>query len=137
MPESRMATGNIHPSAFVKLSTTLDGQVTECSGSDQPFGISQKGTRYPPFPGLDDGYCAIANETLLVYTFSDKEVYLTIGTGGCTPGAFLKPTTSGAGIVSTGAASPGEWVGAIARGTGNSGDLVPVDPIPPFLYAST
>lgn len=137
MSESRVATGNIIPSSFVKLSTTKDGQVTQCGAGDQPFGIAQKETRYAPFPGLDDGNCAIATENLKVFTFPDKEVYMVLGTGGATPGSFLKSDSAGKGVISTGAASPGEWVGAISKGNGNAGDLVPVDPIPPFLYAST
>jgi len=141
MPESRVANGNILPSTCVNLTSTADGKVDQCTSATNtnpaPFGISQKATRFAPFPGLDDGYCAIAGENLLIYTFPDKEVYANIGVGGCTPRSFLKPGTNGTLVISTGAASPGEWVIAIARGTGNAGDLVPVDMVAPFLYAST
>ena len=133
MPESRFANGNIHPGRFVKLdSSTAGGKVLECAGTTVPiFGIAQMATRNAPYPLLDDGYAAIASEDLLVYTFSDKEVWLEIGSGGCNPGDRLTSDGTGAGIATT---STGNWVGAVAKQQGAQGDLVPVDVVPSYQY---
>ncbi len=133
MPESRFANGTILPSRFVKLdSTTAGGKVVATSAAtDPPFGISQPETRQFAYPGLDDANAALAGEPLLVYTFPDKEVWLEIGAGGCNPGDALTPSTGGVGVVST---NSGDFIGAKARTTGNSGDLVLVDPFPPAKY---
>lgn len=134
MPESRVANGTITPSTFVVLDTTAgnNGKVLAASGTSVPiFGIAQKGTRYAPFPGLDDGNAALAGEDLMVYTNPDKEVYLSIGSGGCKPGDRLTSDGSGNGIVTT---TTGQWVGAEARGTANANDLCPVNPVTSYEY---
>lgn len=132
MPESRVANGNIAPCRFVKLdSSTAGGKVLQAGDGDKVFGISQPESRMPPYSGLDDGYCAIAGENLKVYTVADKEVYLEIGSGGCSAGDSLKSDTNGAGVATT---TDNTQVGAIAKQSGNSGDLVPVDLISPARY---
>lgn len=130
--ESRIANGTISPSVFVSLDgTTAGGKVIQCTAGLQIFGISQAGTRSAPFPALDDANAALVGEALTVYTFPDKEVYLQIGTGGCNPGDRLKATTGGVGIATT---SANDEYGAIAKQSGVSGDLVPVDLVSPTRY---
>lgn len=130
MSETKVATGNITPCSFVKQSTTLDGKVTLCGAGDKIYGISQKGTRNPPLSPLDDGYAAIAGENVMLYTFPDTTL-LTIGTGGCAPGDRLKADASGFGVATT---STGDEIGAVALGTGASGDQVPVKLISPTQF---
>lgn len=132
MPESRVANGNIAPCRFVNLdSSTAGGKVLEADADEKIFGISQPESRMPPYTGLDDGYCAIAGENLKVYTFPDKEVYLEIGSGGCSAGDSLKSDADGKGVVTT---TDNDQVGAVAKQSGSAGDLVPVDLLPPARY---
>lgn len=140
MPESRFVsssgTGLINPSSFVKLDTaSAGGRVIQAGAGDKMFGIAQPGTRSAPFSTLDDGYAARndsgQNDTVMVYTSPDKEVYLQIGTGGCNVDDFLKSSTLGVGVATT---STGDWVGARAKQSGIAGDLVSVDVFEPFQY---
>lgn len=142
MSESRVSNGNIAPSRFVMFDATSpvggrviqsdDGTIAGISpAGGKIFGISQTGTRNAPYPALDDGFAAIAGENLLVYTFSDKEAWLQIGTGGCNAGDYLKSAADGTGIVTT---TTGDNVGARAKQSGLAGDLVPVDLLSPVPY---
>ncbi len=126
MPESKQANGNILPACFVMLDTTKDGCVIQATAGAKIYGIAQVESRMFPFPGLDDGYAAIAGENLKVFTPADKDVWLQVGAGGCAPGDRLKATTNGVGILTV--TNLDEW-GAIAKETGLSGDLVRVDPV--------
>lgn len=127
MPQSFFATADIRPSRFVKRATTA-GYVTECDAGDPCHGISQPATRNVPFSSLDDGDAAHADETLLVYTFPDKGVLLELGSGGATVGARLKADADGKGVITT---TNLDEYGAIAEGSGNEGDLIPVTVVPP------
>lgn len=126
MPESRKASDSIPPSRFVKPYAT-DGYVALATAGAKCWGISQPQTRNAPYPSLDDGYAAIADESLTVYTYPDKQVLLEIGAGGCANGDRLKAGTLGVGLATT---TGDDEYGAIARGTGNEGELVPVDVVP-------
>jgi hypothetical protein len=133
MPETRFANGNIAPGRFVILdSTTPGGKVIQASAATAPiFGVAQDPTRMPPYATLDDGFVAVAGETLLVYTFADKEAWVEVGVGGCNPGDRLTANASGQAIVTT---TAGNFVGAFAKQKGLAGDLVPVDLMPSYGY---
>src|ERR1700693_1900180 len=122
---SKVANGTITPSTLVKLDTTADGKVIQCTGSDTPYGISQPGTRQPPYSGLDDGNAALIGETLMIYGPPMKDVLLQLGaaSGAVTSGIRLKPDSSGLGIPTS---ADGDIFGAISDGSGNAGDLIPV-----------
>ena|SRR5579859_2244988 len=123
MSRSYIAGGNIAPSVFVTPDTTVPGgQVVQAAATDKVVGISQPGTRQAPLPGLDDGYCAIATQGLVVYDENDV-CWLQIG-GTVTVGDFLKPTTGGVGITTT---TDGDFYGARALESGVSGDLINVE----------
>jgi len=123
---TKVSTGNIVPSVFVKLSTTLDGKVTQCGAGDKIYGISQPGERNLPFTGLQDGFAAIAGENLRIYgPGEDKDVLLRLG-GTVAPGDRLKSDASGFGVITT---TPADEVGAIAQQVGVSGQIIAVQPI--------
>lgn len=130
MGQSRVATGNVSPCRFIKLATTADGQATQCGAGDQIFGISGPSTRQAPYPGLDDGYHAIAGENIAVREYPERDVLLELS-GTVSPGDRLKADTNGTGIVTT---SANDEIGAIAKAAGVSGDRIPVDPLPPMRY---
>jgi hypothetical protein len=120
---SKVAGGNITPSSFVKLDTSNAGQVLLCGAGENPYGISQPGTRNAPFPSLDDGFAAVITENLMVYGAPAKDVLLRLGAGGALIGSHLKSDASGFGIACTGTT---DVYGAIAQEAGASGDLIRV-----------
>ncbi len=128
---SRVANGNISPSRFVKQDTTVVGKVLQTSATTDPvYGISQPGTRNPPYPLLDDGFAAIAGENLFIYGPPDKDVMLELG-GTVTQGDSLTSDSSGRGITTT---STGNFIGAIAMANGTIGQLIPVECVPSTKY---
>lgn len=118
---SKVADGNIRPYRFVKLSTTTEGRVLEADAGNKIYGISQEGTRRPPYSGLDDGFAAIQGESLRIYGQGAK-CFLTLG-GDVTAGDRLKSDADGQGVT---ASSDTEEYGAIAELDGVSGDRIPV-----------
>ena len=123
MSRSYIAGGNVAPSVFVTPDTSVvGGQVVQAGAGDKVFGISQPGTRQAPLAGLDDGFCAIAGQGLMVLDAKDVG-WLQIG-GTVTFGDFLKPTTGGVGVTTT---SDGDFYGARALESGVSGDLINVE----------
>ena len=130
--QTKVATGNIAPSVFVKLSTTLDGQCTQCGAGDKIFGISGPSERQPPLDGLQDGYHAIAGENCKIFTAGARDVMLTLG-GTVSPGDRLKADASGFGVVTT--TNLDEW-GALATVAGVSGQKIPVDVVFPSQISS-
>jgi hypothetical protein len=127
---TKIASGNISPARFVKLSTTALGQVTQCGAGDQIYGISQPGTHNVPYLGLDDGWAAQANEPLNIFGLGSKDVLLTLG-GSVTKGDRLKSDANGQGVTTT---SANDEVGAIAQANGVSGDMIPVQIVGPQRY---
>ena len=115
-----VAGGNISPHRFVKPSTTADHTVLQAGAGEKVVGISQRGTRNVPYSSLDDGYAAIAGESLRVY--STGETCLVECGGTVTPGDRLKADSNGKAVV----ASSGDEYGAIAGQAGTSGKLVEV-----------
>jgi hypothetical protein len=131
--QTKVASGNIKPSRFVKIVSQTDGQVAQAGAGNRTFGISQEGTRNTPLAGFDDGYAAIANENLHIYTPGDVDVLLMIGSGGCAPGDRLKAGSDGEGIVTT---TNLDEVGAIAESTASQYGFARVRPVFPQQVSS-
>ncbi len=127
---TKVANGNVAPSRFVKLDTTTEGRVLQATAGDKIYGISQQGTRNTPYGALDDGFAAIAGENLNIYGPPEKDVLLELG-GTVTRGDSLKSDANGKGVTTT---STGDWIGAIALDSGATGDLIPIQTIPPTQY---
>ena len=127
---SKTANGNIAPSRFVILDTTNFGNVTQCALNGIPYGVSQPGTRNAPYPGLDDGYAAIAGDHLFIYGPPDKDIMLELG-GTVAIGDHLESDSSGRGVTTT---TTGQWIGAIAQAPGTIGQLIPVQLVAPAQY---
>ncbi len=129
---TRVAGGNIKPSRFVTISTTVRGRVTQTTTGAQIHGISQEGTRNTPYSSLDDGYAAIAGENIRIYGPPNKDVLLVIG-GTVTAGDRLKSDTDGKGVVTI---TNLEEYGAIAMVDGVLNDVIPVQCVGPSQISS-
>lgn len=127
MSSSFLAGGNIPPSRFVSLSTTLDRTLVLSASGDLPVGISQLGTHLVPALGIDDGYAAVAGENVRVYTQDDEEAWLELS-GTVAPGDLIKPDLSGNGTGIKSSAD-GDNYGARAYTNGVSGQIVKVKPL--------
>lgn len=120
---SKVANGNITPSRFVKLDTTVDGKVLQAGAGDMIFGVAQEGTRLAPLSGWDDGYAAKAGENIRVYAApEDKDCFLEIA-GTTSVGDKLKSDGSGLGVVTT---TANDNIGAIADEAGTANQLIKV-----------
>ena len=123
---SAVAGGTIAPCRFVTMSESSgEPVVAHSAAGENPWGISPKGTRRMALSGWDDGYAAIAGETMAVFGPGDDEALLEIG-GTITSGMEIKATTDGKGIEADTDKDP---VGAIALEGGASGDLIKVKPV--------
>lgn len=117
---SRLATGNVNPCRFQKLATTA-GYSTQCTAAtDNIFGISGKSKREIPLGALDDGYHAIAGETVRIHGEGEMNVLLEIG-GTVAAGDMLTSDSAGKGITTV---TDHNQVGAKALQSGVSGDLI-------------
>ncbi len=124
---SAVANGNIFPMTIVKLDTSAGntGKVLQAGAGDVPYGISQQGTRNAPFPGLDDGYAAIAGETLRVYTPADPEdMPLVQVDAAYAQGTLIKPSTNGIGT--TASADGDYYIGRLAEASTAANQLVQI-----------
>ena len=128
---SKKASGNITPYSFVKTYTSADNTVALAGAGEQIFGISQPSTRRTPYSSLDDGYAAIDGEDLDV--FSVGEVCLLRIAGTITPGTRLKSDASGFAVA---VASNNDEYGAVALGSGVSGELIMVQVTPESQYGA-
>lgn len=117
-----VSAGNIAPHRFVKQSTAADNKCAQCGANDIPVGISQRGTRNAPLTGWDDGYAAIAGESLQIYGLKET-CMLELG-GTVTRGARLKSDADGKGV--TASQGSGDNYGAIAGQSGTAGTLIEV-----------
>lgn len=141
---SKVANGNINPSRFVKLDTTVAGGgyvIIAAANSDNLYGISQPGTHAPPgnlLPSttLDDGYAAVQNENIRVFVAgeggSDGTLCWLQAGGTVTTGDELTSDSSGRGVTTT---TTGQIIGARAMQSGVSGDLIKVQVLPGFPHA--
>jgi len=114
------AGGNILPSIFVKISTTADDTVLACVAGDDPFGISQEGVDQPPGVAGSDGNAGRAGENMKVYG-PGSQCLITLGTGGCARGDYLKPAAAGNGVTASTAA---DKYGAQALEIGAAGEKI-------------
>lgn len=117
------ANGNIIPSVFVKLDATYTtpnqgNRVIVAGAGERVIGVSQKGTRETPLSGLDNGYAAIAGQSLQVFT-PGCVAPLALGAT-VAEGDLLMPTTDGTAIPHTN----GNWYGAIAPMAGIAGQIM-------------
>lgn len=122
-----VAAGNITPSSFVTRSTSVDNQFVLASGNTVPIaGISGKGTRYPPYAGLNDGNLAIATENFHLYQVGvDTEAPLMLG-GTVAAGDLLTSDANGHGITTT---TTAQFIGAQAMQAGVANQIISVKPM--------
>lgn len=120
---SGMANGDIHPYRAVMIDTTIDNRLIEATAGAAAIGISGKGTRYAPWSALDDTLIAKVNEVFQYWGMGEENVPAEIG-GTVASGDRLKVTTAGKLIAVT--ADADHYI-AIARMSGASGDIIPVD----------
>jgi hypothetical protein len=124
---SAVAGGNISPARFVTLSTSSsEPVVTQSAANDAVWGISPKSTRRMALSGWDDGYAAIAGETMAVFGPGDDEALLELGEAVTAAGQYLQAGTDGKGELAT---TDKDHVGAVALETGAIGDLIKVKPM--------
>jgi hypothetical protein len=134
-----MANGNISPSTFVAMDTSLDFSVLQATGVSAPIiGVSQPGTLQPPglqvalFPGTTptSQYAAVAGSQLEIFGMGDT-CSLTIGAASVPTAQFLTADTNGNGV----AATSGNYVGAMTFSSAVAGAVVKVLVLPPGLKA--
>lgn len=115
------ATGNVTPCRFVKLvSGNGDYAGAQCVADDRAIGISRPDTRSSTYPGLDDGFHAIAGEPIAIST--PGTVGLLESGAAIAVGAILEPDANGRGITSVSG-----WSSAIAlQSAAAAGELIQV-----------
>ncbi|VTS00597.1 hypothetical protein [Tuwongella immobilis] len=124
MAHTRVAGGDIYPARFVRLDPSADGKVLAAGAGGLVWGISQPGTRMPPFDGLDDGKAAIAGENVRVFgPGEDQRCMLEIGAD-VTRGQLLKSDTNSKGVP---VSANNDVYGAVALASGKAGDLIEVE----------
>ena len=128
---SMKASGNVSPMRFVHLVSSADNTAALAGAGESCFGISQMGTRNPPYSTLDDGYAAIDGEDLEVFGVGETTLLEIAAT--VVPGDRLKADASGKGTPVT--ANNDEY-GAVATRAGVSGDLIPVYVEPNSQYGA-
>ncbi len=95
---SAAASGNILPMSVIKFDTANDGRVLQAGAGDVPCGIAEAWTRNPPYPGLDDGFNAIAGEDVTYFMPGYNhgcKAQIDVNAGTITPGTLLKPASTG------------------------------------------
>lgn len=123
MSKQRIANGNIKPMRFVMPDTSVDNRVIVAATTTMPCGISQQGTRRPPYDTLDDGYAAIAGEDVQVFDMPGEPARLALS-GTVAAGDLLKPDAVDGGGITAGA---GDKYGARALQAGTSGKIIEVE----------
>ncbi len=120
-PFGLKANGNINPCKFICLDTTTSNaalQGSTAAGQTLVIGITGQSTELPPTDGAAT-YHATAGNPLNEWFGEGAECLLTIGSGGCTVGDFLKPDVNGAGVTTT---SDADFYGARALETASAGE---------------
>lgn len=124
------AGGDINPARFTSISTAANNTVLESnSGDTKLFGISTEATKNAPQSG-GSTLAAESGDEVRIYE-PGKTCLLTIGSGGCTAGDFLKPDNDGKGVTAT----TGAVAGAQAMETASASELALVRVIPPSYVA--
>lgn len=134
---TKVADGNVSPSRFVSLSTTVTDRVTQtANNSTAIYGVSQPGVRNAPLiptgssSGLDDGFAAVQGDTLKIYGAPNKDVLLQLG-GTVTMGDYLTSDGNGKGVTTT---TTGQYIGGRAMESGVTDDLIRVELFPSTQY---
>lgn len=121
-----MANGNIKASRFVKIDTTVNNAVLQCSTNQATIGISQEGTKYPPASDQTNVYAAEQYDNIEVYADGTDECLLCLGTGGAYAGAYLVSDSDGCGTIAATTGATAQLIGAVAMQAGLSGELIRV-----------
>lgn len=123
---SGRAGGDIRPARFVKLTQSSgEPQILECDANEAVWGISPQWSRRMALSGWDDGFAAVAGDTMNVYGPGDDEAVLEIAEA-CEAGAYLQSDADGKGVLAT---TDKDHVGAVAKHGGAAGDLIKVKPV--------
>lgn len=120
---SAKANGNISPYCAVMVDTTVNNRLIQATAGALAIGIAGKGTRYPPWTPLNDGYLAIVDENFNYWGAGEENVPAQLG-GTVASGDRLKVTTGGKLIATT---ADGDKFVAIARMAGMLDEIIPVD----------
>lgn len=116
-----VATGNIAPSRFVKLSGSFGA--AQAAADDRPIGISGEYTKRH-----DSTLHAESGDQVLVYGLG--QVCLLEVSANVAAGQLLKSDANGAGVpVATNATPTQQWFGAVALESRSSGELCRVQVI--------
>lgn len=124
MPRSFVANGDIRPSRAVKLDTTAEGRVLEGNADDKLYGIAHESLRRH-----DSTLAAQAGENITVYTEGD-ECHFEAG-GTIAVDDRLECDNDGKATATT---TDNNWIIAIARTAGVSGQLIRVQVVEPTRY---
>ncbi len=126
---SYQAGGNISPSRFVMAQLgTGQFQVIQATTAQPLFGISQMGTFYAPGTAADNTYAAVSGQYLGVYRDEEHDDILLYLGGTVTGGQMLKSDANGFGVAADFTLSVIQYIGAEARESGVSGQLIRVIP---------
>lgn len=126
---SFLATSNILPSIFVICDPAASknfyakaGASASVDGDNPILGISQEGTQDPPGVTGSGTYAATDGKPIDIYGPGDV-CLLTIGSGGCTAGNWLKADATGLGVIIDTSAGGLQFYGAKALQTCSAGEL--------------
>lgn len=107
----------------------IDFQVVNANGSQPIVGISQPGTKVPPgTPGFDDNIAGTSGDIIAVFQDEANDEPLLRIAGTVTGGMYLKADTNGFGVQFNPNSTTAQYIGAEARQSGVSGDLIRVRP---------
>lgn len=126
------ATGNVSPCRFVKLGVAADETGTAAGANEAVIGISGDGSRNAPGTAGDDGFIAVAGETIPVFG-PGRKCLLELG-GTVTRGDRLKSGAAGVGVAAATTGTTRQECGAVALQSGVSGQKVLVVIIPDTFF---
>lgn len=124
MAYGTVASGSINPSRFVAIVSSEPFIVEQGTASKRIFGISEKGTYYPPGTAADTGLAGVDGKPVKVHQNQDEEALLKLG-GTVNAGDLLTSDASGQGV-SAGASTALQYFGAVALQDGVSGNFIRV-----------
>lgn len=120
------AGGNISPARFITLDTSTFQYALQASAATQFLvGVSANQTRYAPGSPADDGYCAIAGESLR-YHAAGQIGWLKLGGTVSNPRVLITTDSSGQGVATAPSDGTTVYYGAMALRAGVSGEFIPV-----------
>jgi hypothetical protein len=101
---SRLCSGNVTVSSFVKVDSANPEHVILCSANtDAALGISQEGAYLPPIPQQTGTQYAgtTTSPPIRIYGPGTDQVLLITGTGGFSAGDLIMSDANGAGVTAT------------------------------------